>query len=112
MRAAIERETDHLEHLRDAFPANWFAIKDRLAGMKENYLTFDRFCGVCVEYGENEAAVQEKLAFYLHVLGVALNYRDDPRLRDTHVLNPHWVTQGIYRILTPPRSRPKRACYA
>ena len=32
-------------------------------------------------------------------LGIALNYKDDPRLRETHVLNPHWVTGGIYRIL-------------
>src|SRR5262249_37814174 len=31
--------------------------------------------------------------------GIALNYKDDPRLRETHVLNPHWVTGGIYRIL-------------
>src|SRR5207244_2594138 len=38
----------------------------------------------------------------LHWLGIALNYRDDPRLRDTHVLNPRWVTGGIYRILTSP----------
>ena len=32
-------------------------------------------------------------------MGIALNYKDDLRLRDTHVLNPHWVTNGIYRIL-------------
>jgi internalin A len=39
------------------------------------------------------------LAGYLHSLGIALNFRDDPRLQDTHVLNPHWVTSGIYKIL-------------
>ena len=37
----VERETDRLEHLRDAFPASWFEIKDRLAGMRKNYLSFD-----------------------------------------------------------------------
>ena len=42
---------------------------------------------------------QDQLAVFLHELGVALNYKDDPRLHDTHVLNPHWVTTGIYKIL-------------
>ena len=35
----------------------------------------------------------------MHTLGIALNYKDDPRLRDLNVLNPHWVTNGIYKIL-------------
>jgi internalin A len=49
---AIEQETDRLEHLRDAFPASWFSIKDRLASIKENYITFDRYRKICEEYGE------------------------------------------------------------
>jgi internalin A len=95
----IRQETDRLPNLRDAFPANWFAIKDRLAGMSENYLTFEQFRRICADNGETEDEAQDKLAFYLHSLGVALNYKDAPRLRDTHVLNPEWVTNGIYRIL-------------
>jgi internalin A len=39
------------------------------------------------------------LRWVLHCLGIALNYRDDPRLRETSVLKPEWVTQGIYKIL-------------
>ena len=99
LRRAIERETDRLEHLRDAFPASWFNIKDRLAQMKQNYLTFDEYRAICKELGEIDVSAQELLASYLHSLGIALNYRDDPRLQDTHVLNPHWVTKGIYKIL-------------
>jgi internalin A len=99
LRQAIERETDHLEHLRDAFPASWFAIKDRLASMRENYVTFDRYREICNNSDETDPLAQESLASYLHTLGIALNYKDDPRLRDAHVLNPQWVTKGIYSIL-------------
>ncbi len=99
LRKAIERETDRLEHLRDVFPASWFSIKDRLAGMKENYLSFDRYRDICADNGEKNGEDQELLAYYLHCLGIALNYKDDPRLRDMHVLNPRWVTSGIYTIL-------------
>ncbi|MAG37481.1 MAG: serine/threonine protein kinase [Dehalococcoidia bacterium] len=99
LQQVIERETDRLEHLRDAFPASWFSIKDRLAGMKENYLPFEQYQEICSDLGEADAEAQRLLASYLHTLGIALNYREDPRLQDTHVLNPHWVTNGIYTTL-------------
>jgi internalin A len=103
LQRVVERETNRLEHLRDAFPASWFSIKDRLAGMKRNYLSFEEYRRECEELGEENPEAQESLAFYLHSLGIALNYRDDPRLKDTHVLNPHWVTSGIYKILNANR---------
>jgi internalin A len=99
LRKAIERETDQLNHLRDPFPASWFTIKDRLASMRKTFLNFDEYRKLCAKLGEKNPDAQETLAFYLHSLGIALNYKDDPRLRDTHVLNPHWVTNGIYKIL-------------
>jgi internalin A len=103
LRLVIERETDKLEHLRDAFPASWFSIKDKLAGMKKNYLSFDEYREECARLGEKDTQAQESLAFHLHNLGIALNYKDDTRLKETHVLNPHWVTSGIYKILNANR---------
>jgi internalin A len=103
LRRLVVRETDKLEHLRDAFPANWFTIKDKLAGMRKNYLSFDEYRQECARLGEADPQAQESLAFYLHSLGIALNYKDDARLKDTHVLNPHWVTNGIYKILNANR---------
>ena len=96
---AIKRETDRLEHLRDAFPTSWFEIKDKLSGMKDNFLSFTDYCKICEDFGEKDEAAQTALAGHLHNLGIALNYDDDPRLQDTHVLNPHWVTDGIYKVL-------------
>jgi internalin A len=99
LRRAIERETDRLEGLRDEFPQSWFSIKDRLAGMKENYLSFEEYRRACADFGESDKTAQEMLADRLHQLGITLNYNDDSRLQETHVLNPHWVTNGVYRIL-------------
>jgi internalin A len=103
LRRTVERETDNLEHLRDAFPASWFSIKDKLAGMEKNYLRFEEYREECAKLGEEDPQAQESLAFHLHNLGIALNYKDDTRLKDTHVLNPHWVTSGIYKILNANR---------
>jgi internalin A len=99
LRSTIETVTDQLEHLRDPFPASWFEIKQQLATMADNYISFDRFRAICCQDGESDPQAQNALASYLHSLGIALNYSEDPRLRDTHVLNPRWVTNGIYRLL-------------
>jgi internalin A len=99
LRKTIEREADRLEHLRDAFPGSWFKIKDELSGMKRNFLSFEEYRKVCAKLGEADDTAQNDLAAHLHNLGIALNYKDDPRLQDTHVLNPQWVTNGIYKVL-------------
>lgn len=99
LRQIIARETDLLPDLRAAFPTSWFTIKDQLAVMKKNYVSFNEYRAFCAQHGEKDKTAQEALAGYLHTLGIVLNYKDDPRLQDTHVLNPHWVTNGIYKIL-------------
>jgi internalin A len=95
----IVRVLGEMGSVKADFPSAWFAIKDELAGMKENYLSFEQFRAVCRANQETDTKAQEELAGFLHCLGIALNYKDDPRLRDTSVLNPRWVTQGIYRLL-------------
>ena len=103
LRTVIERETDRLEHLRDPFPASWTKIKNRLSTMSKNYISFEKYRDICEEDGEPERQAQNYLAVHLHSLGIALNYKDDNRLRDTHVLNPDWVTNGIYTLLNAHR---------
>lgn len=100
LRDAIQQEASRLENLRVSFPASWFEIKDKLSASRKNYLSYAEFQKFCQKHGEKDSDAQESLAVHLHQLGVALNYKDDPRLRDTHVLNPHWVTNGIYKLLS------------
>jgi internalin A len=67
--------------------------------MTHNFISYAQFRQVCAEHGETSQADQDSLAQLFHCLGLALNYRNDSRLRDTHILNPFWITEGIYRIL-------------
>ena len=103
LRKAILRETDQLEHLRDPFPASWFTVKDALANLPttegQNFIARARYQQLCSQHGVKEATSQETLVGFLHDLGIVVNFPDDPRLADTLVLNPEWVTSGIYRIL-------------
>jgi internalin A len=103
LQQAILHETDRLEHLRDPFPASWFTVKDTLANLPksegQNFIPFARYQQICAQNGVQEATSQKTLVGFLHDLGIVVNFRDDPRLAETHVLNPEWVTNGIYKIL-------------
>jgi internalin A len=69
------------------------------AATGRQHLTLEQFRRICAKYGETEPEKQESLARLLHKLGAVLHFVDEPRLRDTTVLNPHWVTDGVYRLL-------------
>jgi hypothetical protein len=84
------------------FPYHWRTIKDAVAGMRENFLTYRRYTSLCKTYGETRTDAQADLAGILHALGLALYFGNDPRLHDTRVLNPSWVTGGVYAVIRSP----------
>lgn len=84
------------------FPGQWREIKDAVAGMKENFLTYQDYSSLCAQLGEADPAAQSDLAGILHALGLALYFGKDPRLHDTRVLNPSWVTGGVYAVIRAP----------
>ena len=99
LRQEIVAAIEELDAVRQAFPAVWTRLKDEFSRMKDNYLPFGTFRRRCIEEGEKDPARQEQLARSLHALGIVLYYADHPRLRDTTVLNPRWVTESIYKLL-------------
>jgi len=102
LKRLVLEQTAALEHRKADFPSDWFSIKERLAGMEDNFVSWERYQEICREQGEADAQAQRDLARFLHILGIALNYADDPRLYDTRVLKPRWVTDGIYAVLRSP----------
>ncbi len=95
--AAIDSKD--MDSVRRKFPRKWRAIKAELERMPESYLDYENYVTKCRALGEMDPTEQEALAADLHDLGVALNYRRDPRLRDTTVLRPDWLANGIYAVL-------------
>jgi internalin A len=99
LKAQVLQAVGELLEQQRNFPAAWFGIKRAIENDARDYLTYDQFCALCAQHGEADPAQQRLLARSLHQLGVALNYADDERLCSTTVLDPHWVTQGIYTLL-------------
>jgi len=97
--------TKKLPGLKAAWPSEWRQIKEALPQKKKSWLTFDDFREFCTKQGIDQPKDQEALADSLHHLGLMLSYRREEALRDFGVLNPQWVTKGIYQILNSPQLR-------
>ena len=98
----IQTVEDQIPDVWLPFPKRWRAIKDQVAGMSDNFLTYSQYTELCSEHGEKEPEAQSDLAAILHALGLALYFGKDPRLHDTRVLNPGWVTGGVYSVIRAP----------
>ena len=87
--------------LSDRFPQAWHHLKGHFADVEQlpDYQTLAEFRATCANLGEDNPNRQSTLARTLHALGLIIHYGDDPRLRDTAVLNPEWVTSSVYKLL-------------
>jgi internalin A len=88
-----------VEDVKQKIDPRWAKVRTRLETMEANFVPYDGYRTICSEEGVTDAQEQDALATILNCLGIALNYRDDPRLRDTSVLKPQWLVDGIYGVL-------------
>jgi internalin A len=99
LRGQIEREIGALKHVHDRIPEKWCDVMDQIAGWPEDFISHERWSEMCAAHDIGDEFVQAVLLRLLNDLGTVLSYHDDPRLADTNVLNPEWVTNGVYTLL-------------
>jgi len=101
LKAAITEQVNNLPHVRDLLPETWFTVKTKLEelGRETNFITHDKYLELCAENEVSDETSQRTLIGFLHDLGVVLHFQDDPRLEALGILNPQWVTNGVYKIL-------------
>ncbi len=87
-----------VEILSTTWAESWFAVKQELEAMDSEFISYGEFQSVCRRTGIGTKKSQEILLEFLHDLGVVLHFTD-VRLLDTQVLNPAWVTNGVYRVI-------------
>ncbi|MGB3299126.1 MAG: COR domain-containing protein, partial [Phormidesmis sp.] len=100
LRAKITYEVSQLDDVYNLLPLTWFEVKEQLEAMDQDFISYPQYTGLCYQQNVTEEQSQEQLIDLLHNLGLVLNFRDHPILKDTNVLNPNWVTTGIYAILS------------
>ncbi|MEE4358858.1 MAG: COR domain-containing protein [Desulfococcaceae bacterium] len=95
----IENKVSRLEHISDELILSWFSVKEHLETSEKDYISYREYSEICRENSVSDDLSQQTLIGFLHDLGVVLHFQNHPVLEDTNVLNPEWVTKGVYRIL-------------
>lgn len=84
------------------FNKKWFGLKERLEEMTIPYISNKEYVDACIVYGIKDASLQSSLLRWFSDLGVTYHYSDfdtHSDMDEINVLNPEWVTNGIYRMI-------------
>jgi len=101
LRQKLHEMVDTLPYVRAPWGKNWAAVKDELRTLtaKRPHISYEEYRKVCDRKEVKKESEQDSLSFALHALGLALNFRNDPRLCDSTVLSPHWLVEYSYKII-------------
>ena len=109
----LEDELKAVKHLEIKWPKSWFNVKSKIekicpncisdvADGEEcehcNFIQYNDYKMMCDEEGISSESEQNTLVDFLHDLGVILHFKDIPLL-NTHVLEPEWVTNAVYKLV-------------
>jgi internalin A len=97
--AKLTKELATIEHIRTQWALSWFNVKNRLENMTKHYISFNEYQQMCTEENITGEEARKTLLDFLNDLGVILHFKEDFSLADTHVLNPKWITNAVYKII-------------
>ena len=95
---ALSKALANVELIETMWPKTWFNVKTQLEAMTENFISIDEYKEMCTKEKITEKTDHDTLVDFLNDLGVILHFKDF-ELLDTHVLEPKWVTNAVYRII-------------
>jgi len=85
---------------------DWIAVKEQLVEetRRQMYIGRDRYDALCQECGITDQGSRKTLLSYLNSLGVVLFF-EELDFADIYVLDPHWVTVGVYRVINSSKTK-------
>ncbi|MCP5103903.1 MAG: GTP-binding protein, partial [bacterium] len=108
-RTGIEAFTNHLKQAVDSVEIKstrwgtpWFNVKKSLEKMADAFISYKEYRTICNQARVPDDPGRETLVEFLNDLGVIVHFKD-LELNDTHILQPRWVTEAVYKIINSPR---------
>ncbi|PZV15467.1 MAG: GTP-binding protein [Pseudanabaena sp.] len=99
LRKEIAQQIAAMDHVFNELPQQWFRLKELIELDNRDHISYTEYERICNNQEISDRQERRDLIRLLHMLGIVLNFAEDTRLQDTSVLNPEWVTGGVYRIL-------------
>jgi internalin A len=100
--SSIEQQVAALEDINFPLPQNWAKVKQQLedmSGGKKDYIESDDYETLCQKNGIEHEHLQNTLLTILNQIGTIVTYKDNDRLSVMQIINPLWVTNGVYKII-------------
>ena len=97
-KAALITELGKVPMIGIRWPQSWFAVKQRIEQMGRPYISREEYGDLCADAGLAGEDNRSILVDFLHDLGVAVHFKDYI-LNATHVLDPVWVTNAVYKLI-------------
>lgn len=100
-RTALQETLNDIEVLNTLWPKSWFNIKQSLEQMNASFIDYGQYTDICAKNAVPATEIQDTLVRFLRDLGIVVHFPDFD-LQDVYVLDPLWVTEGVYKILNSP----------
>ena len=102
----VSKQVEALDEVRLPFPPNWLAVKNALEAQKQDknidFIESAIYEQLCHQHNITAPDWQDALLTILNQIGTIVTYKDDERLNSMQIINPIWVTNGVYKILRSP----------
>lgn len=101
LKNALEEYIPKAELFDTKIDARWIKIKNDLIKLTatEKKINETQFSAICRKHGVKEIEKQSQVVRFLNDLGIILHF-DEISLNEYYILDPLWVTIGVYRIIT------------
>lgn len=98
----IEEQVETLDGVKNVLPEEWFQIKEELENFAVGNVDFierNSFEKLCEKYNVCDENQQSTLLNILNQIGTIVTYENNHRLNVMQIINPLWVTNGVYKII-------------
>jgi len=105
LKESIEHNILELEGVKFPLPPQWLKIKNELEdlSLKEtDYIESNEYEKICLRHNVGNHGLQKTLLRILNQIGTIVTYKDNNKLNIMQIINPIWVTNGVYKIIRSP----------
>ncbi|HFQ4980967.1 TPA: COR domain-containing protein [Vibrio vulnificus] len=100
VRKLINAQVAQLPMRKVKLASNWIQVKNEIKALSYelDHLPLSAFTEICCKNGIHDKEAQTTLRHLLHDLSVIIAFEELDDF-DMGILNPHWITDGIYAII-------------
>ena len=100
---ALLSQIEQAKSRKTPFPKAWSNVKEHFDSLDQNYINNAAYQQICQEHKLDKPLSQGVLLGFLHDLGVLINFDKLLQYSDMQILNPRWLTNGVYRVINSKR---------